>query len=145
MTHVYTLANQVIDLRKQIADLKTRLDPATGRPVLLEAGALDERLGALQNQLVNTKVRANEDSLKFGMGVDGGLADLAQIVGGDADATPTEAATAQFTKLQNEVDGYTKRWSAIVTNDIPKFQKSAGNDKFGVLVLQPPPLSGGTK
>lgn len=142
LTRVFTLANQVIDLRRQIADLKTRLDPATARPILAEAQALDERLGTLQNQLVNTKVRANEDSLKFGMGVDGGLADLALIVGGSADAVPTEAAAAQFTQLQKEVDGYAERWSTIVRTDIPKFQKAAGSDRFGVLILQPP-VSGG--
>ena len=63
----------------------------------LQQGKMDaeqvlEKLGALQNQLVNTKVRANEDSLKLGLGVDGNLADLAIIVGGNADGAPTEAS-----------------------------------------------------
>ena len=138
LTRVYDLANQVIDLRKQIADVKARVDPAKSRALVTEAQTLDERLGTLQDRLINTRVRANEDSLKFGMGVDGSLADLAIIVGGDADAVPTEASVQQFAKLKNEVDGYVKRWSDIVSSDIPRFQQSAQSAKFGVLILREP-------
>ena len=106
LTRVYSLANQVIDLRKQISEMKQRLGSN-----LSEAQALDEKLEALQKKLINTEIHANEDSLKFGMGVDGGLADLAMIAGGDADAVPTEASIKQFAKVKAEVDGYADRWS----------------------------------
>lgn len=138
LTRVYDLANQVIDLRKQIADMKARVDPVKSHSLLVEAQGLDEKLGALQNRLVNTKVRANEDSLKFGMGVDGSLADLAIIVGGDSDSVPTDAAVEQFARVEAEVDGYGKRWSTIASSDIPRFQQAAQSDKFGVLILRAP-------
>ncbi len=141
LTRVYDLANQVIDLRKQIADMKTRVDPVKSRALLTDAQGLDERLAALQDRLVNTRVRANEDSLKFGMGVDGSLADLSIIVGGDADAVPTDASVQQFAKVKSEVDGYAKRWSAIVSSDIPRFQQTAQADKFGVLILRAPAVA----
>jgi hypothetical protein len=56
------------------------------------------------------------------MGVDGSLADLAMISGGDADAVPTEASVKQFAKVKAEVDGYAERWSKIVSEDVPKFK-----------------------
>ena len=117
LTRVYGLASQVIDLRKQISEMKQRLGSN-----LPEAQALDEKLEALQKKLINTEIRANEDSLKFGMGVDGSLADLAMISGGDADAVPTEASVKQFAKVKAEVDGYAERWSKIVSEDVPKFK-----------------------
>jgi hypothetical protein len=136
LTRVYDLANEVIDLRKQLADVKQRVAPEQAKAMLLEAQALDEKLEALQNKLINVQVHANEDSLKFGLGVDGNLADLAMIAGGDADAVPTKASLQQFAKVKTEVDGYADRWSKIVNEDVPKFDSAAGNLK--VLIVRRP-------
>ncbi len=138
LTRVYRLANQVIDLRKQLADFKKRAPEPQDKQLVAEAQALDERLGALQDKLINLKVRANEDSLKFGLGVDGSLADLAMIVGGDADVAPTEASIQQFGRIKTDVDGYANRWSNIVSADVPKFQQSAEQNKIHVLILSDP-------
>ncbi|MBV9612641.1 MAG: hypothetical protein JO091_09215 [Acidobacteriaceae bacterium] len=138
LTRVYELSNQVIDLRKQVADVKKRVDAGKAKALLTEAQALDERLGALQDKLINLKVRANEDSLRFSLGVDGSLADLAIIVGGDADVAPTEASTAQFAKIKAEVDGYAKRWSGIVATDVPKFEEAAEHQKLHLLIVNVP-------
>lgn len=138
LTRVYDLSNEVIDVRKQIADMKKRVDAVSAKTVLVEAQALDERLGALQDKLINLKVRANEDSLRYSLGVDGSLALLAMDVGGDADAVPTAASAAQFEKLKTEVDGYENRWSTIVTNDVPKFEQAAQQQKVHVLIISKP-------
>ncbi len=137
LTRVYDLANAVIDLRTQLADLKKRVDPVKSKSLLIESQSLDEKLNALQDHLINLKVRANEDSLKYALGVDGDLAALAGAVAGDADAAPTEAAIAQFTKLKAEVDGYANRWDAMQTTDIPKFQQAATGQQLHVLILKP--------
>jgi photosystem II stability/assembly factor-like uncharacterized protein len=117
LSRVYALSNQIIDLRKQISDMKQRI------PVMPpDAQALDEKLEALQKKLLNTQIRANEDSLKFGMGIDGDLADLSMIAGGDTDSIPTEATLAQFAKVKAQVDAYAARWSQIVSDDLPKIK-----------------------
>ncbi len=138
MARVYDLANEVIDLRKQLAGVKNRVSTAEAKPLLVEMQALDERLTALQDKLINLKVRANEDSLRFSLGVDGSLADLAMVVGGDADTVPTAASVAQFAKLKTEVDGYAGRWESIVTNEIPKFQQAAGRENLHLLIVNNP-------
>jgi hypothetical protein len=126
-------------VRKQIADLKSRVSPDNASRMLLEAQALDERLGALQDKLINLKVHANEDSLKFGLGVDGSLADLAMIVGGDSNSVPTQASRQQFAKLQEEVAGYRKRWADIVQTDVPKFEQAAQKQDVHILILKTQP------
>ena len=138
LTRVYGVANAVIDLRTQLADMKKRLDPATSKPLLVEAQSLDEKLQALQDRLINLKVRANEDSLKYALGVDGDLASLAVAVGGDADAIPTEASLQQFAKIKAQVDGYAARWTAMQTSDIPKFQQAAEKENLRVLIIRAP-------
>ena len=92
------------------------------RTKLPEVQALDEKLGALQDRLLNLKIHANEDSLNYGLGVDGSLAYLAGVVDSDSDSAPTEAALEQFDKVKAEVEGYMKRWSDIQQSDLPTLQ-----------------------
>ena len=56
------------------------------------------------------------------MGIDGDLADLSMIAGGDTDSIPTEATLAQFAKVKAQVDAYAARWSQIVSDDLPKIK-----------------------
>ncbi len=135
LNRVYGLSNEVIDVRKQIADLKTRVDPVRAKAVLVDAQALDERLGALQDKLINLKVHANEDSLRYSLGVDGNLALLAMVVGDGADAVPSAASVDQFEKLKTEVAGYASRWESIVSNEVPKVQKAAEQENLHVLII----------
>jgi photosystem II stability/assembly factor-like uncharacterized protein len=137
LTRVYETANEVIDLRAQLADVKKRVDPVKAKALLVEAQALDEKLGALQDKLINLKVRANEDSLKFPLGVDGDLAGLAIITGGDADAAPTAAAVDRFAKVKEMVDGYQTRWNNLVADDLPRVRKVADQQNVHVLILKP--------
>lgn len=114
---MYVASNQIIDLRAQLQDLRKRLK-------LAEVQALDEKLGALQDRLLNLKIHANEDSLNYGLGVDGSLAYLAAVVDSDSDSAPTEAALKQFDKVKAEVDQYMKRWSDIQQTDLPALQRA---------------------
>jgi photosystem II stability/assembly factor-like uncharacterized protein len=117
LTRVYTAANQIVDLRAQLQDLRKRVK-------LAEVQALDEKLGALQDRLLNLKIKANEDSLNYGLGVDGSLASLALIVDSESDSTPTEAALQQFAKVKAEVEQYMKRWSDIQQSDLPALERA---------------------
>ena len=138
LTRVYGLAGEIIDLRAQIADLNKRVDPLKSKPLLVDVQALDEKLGALQDKLINLNVRANEDSLKYGLGADGSLAILAMDVEGGADTIPTEASIQQLAKLKAEMDGYVNRWESIVANDLPKVQRAAEQQNLRVLILKTP-------
>ncbi|MGA2589739.1 MAG: glycosyl hydrolase [Bryobacteraceae bacterium] len=129
LSRVYVAANQIIDLRAQLHDLEKRVK-------LAEAQALDEKLGALQDRLLNLKIKANEDSLNYPLGVDGNLAGLAAYVGGDSDSAPTEAALRQFEKVKAEVDRYMTRWSDIQHADLPAVQHAAEQQNVKALMVR---------
>ena len=125
LARVYTAANQIIDLRAQLQDLQKRVKFA-------EAQALDEKLGALQERLLNL----NEDSLNYGLGVDGSLAGLALDMGGDSDSAPTAAALQQFEKVKAEVAQYMKRWSDIQQTDLPAVQRAASQHEIKPVMVR---------
>ncbi len=129
LTRVYTAANQIIDLRAQLQDLAKHAK-------LAEAQALDEKLGALQDRLLNTRIKANEDSLVYGLGVDGSLAGLALVIGGDSDSAPTESALKQFDKVKVEVEQYMKRWSEVQQKDVPAVQHAAEQQNVRAVMVR---------
>ena len=126
LARVYAASNQIIDLRAQLQDLQKRMK-------LPEAQALDEKLGALQDHLLNLKIKANEDSLNYGLGVDGSLAMVALIIDSDSDSAPTEAALQQFDKVKTEADQYMKRWADIQQSDLPALQTAV--EQHGVKAI----------
>jgi hypothetical protein len=136
LSRVYQAADQILDLRKQLAELKERVDREKAKQILVEAQALDERLSAVQDKLINTRNRANEDSLNYGYAIDGSLAALSQVVAGDADSAPTEAAVKRFEKLKAEADGYLRRWSQILASDVPAVERTAAAESLGPLVVK---------
>ncbi len=117
LARVYAAANQIVDLRAQVRDLQKRTK-------LADAQALDEKLGALQEHLLNLKIHANEDSLNYGLGVDGSLAYLAMIVDSDSDSAPTAAALKQLEKVKAETGQYLKRWAEIQQTDVPALERA---------------------
>ena len=129
LARVYTAANQIIDLRAQLQDLQKRIK-------LAELQALDEKLGALQGHLINLKIHANEDSLNYGLGLDGSLAALALIVDSDSDSAPTEAAVQQLDKVKIEAEQYLKRWSDIQQADLPALQQAVAQRGIKPLMVR---------
>jgi photosystem II stability/assembly factor-like uncharacterized protein len=129
LARVYTAANQVIDLRAQLQDLQKRMK-------LADAQALDEKLGALQDHLLNLKIKANEDSLNYGLGVDGALAYLGLIVDSDSDSAPTDAALKQLAKVKAEAGEYIERWSAIQQHDLPVVQRAVAQQGAKALMVK---------
>ncbi len=138
LARVYEVVNEILDVKAQLADMKKRLDPVKAKPLLAKAQGLDEKLTALQDRLIDLKLRANEDSLKYGLGIDGDLASLAVAVGGDADAVPTDAALSQLAKVTAQVNGYISRWSAMMNSDIPAFDKDAAGQDVRALIIKSP-------
>jgi hypothetical protein len=147
LARVYEVVNDIVDVKTQLAELKKRVDPVKAKPLLVEAQGLDEKLTALQDRLIDLKNRANEDSLKYGLGIDGDLAALAMAVGGDADAVPTDASLAQLAKVKSQLDGYVSRWSSMVSSEIPAFDKEAASQNVHALIIKTPAVSeaGATK
>jgi photosystem II stability/assembly factor-like uncharacterized protein len=136
LSRVFDTVNQVEDVRSQVNGLKHRLpENVSTKPVASAADDLDHKLTALRDDLVQVKVKSNEDSLSYPQRVDAKLAFLAMSVGGESDSAPTEAATRQFDKLKKQVDETLNRWADIQKTDLPAFQKMASQQNIQAIVV----------
>ena len=127
LNRVHEAVNQIQDVRDQLNALKKRLVPgdSTKAAVFDGATALDAKLIAVRDPLINFKISASEDSLAYAPGIDAKLAFLSMAVSGFADAAPTESEYQEFDKLKKQTDELLANWDQVRNADITNFQKIA--------------------
>ncbi|MBZ5664562.1 MAG: glycosyl hydrolase [Acidobacteriia bacterium] len=126
LNRVYYAVNQIQDVREQLEGLKKRLVPGDPTKALFDgASALDAKLIAVRDPLINFKISASEDSLSYAPGIDAKLAFLSMAVAGFADSAPTAAQYQEFDKLKKQTDELLARWDQVRNADIATFQKVA--------------------
>ena len=136
LSRVYDTVNQVEDVRLQVNGLRKRLpDNAGTKPVLQSASDLDHKLASVRDDLIQVKIKANEDSLAYPQKVDSKLAFLALAVGDGSDSAPTEAAYRIFDKLKKQSEASLARWSEIQKNDLAAFQKMVAGQNIQAIVV----------
>jgi photosystem II stability/assembly factor-like uncharacterized protein len=136
LSRVFDTVNQVEDVRAQVNGLKRRLpENVSTKPVASAADDLDHKLTAVRDDLIQVKVKSNEDSLSYPQRVDAKLAYLALSVGSDNDSAPTEAAYRQFDKLKKQVDETLNHWADIQKTDLVAFQKMASQQNIQAIVV----------
>jgi len=126
LNRVYDAVNQIQDVREQLDGLKKRLVAGDSTTALFDgARALDARLIAVRDPLINFKISASEDSLAYAPGIDAKLAFLAMAVAGFADSAPTESQYREFDKVKKRTDELLAGWDQVRNADIANFQKLA--------------------
>ena len=135
---VYDTANQIQDVRLQLAGLKRRLpENASTKSISTSADDLDKKLVAVRDQLVNLTISANEDSLAYPPQLDAKWAYLAMDTG-SADSAPTEAEQLEFEKLKGKSAELEGRWAELQRNDLAAFQKLTAAGSLSTVVVPPP-------
>ena len=131
LNRVYEAVNQIQDVREQLDGLKKRLVPGDSSKTLFDgARALDAKLIAVRDPLINFKISASEDSLAYAPGIDAKLAFLSMAVAGFADSAPTEAQYQEFDKLKKQTEELLAHWNQVRNADIASFQKLAAEQNI---------------
>jgi hypothetical protein len=126
LNRVYDAVNQIQDLRDQVTGLKKRLGPDASAKNLLDAAtALDGKLVAVRDPLINLRISASEDSLAYVPGIDARLAFLAISVAGFADAAPTAAQMQEYESVKKATDELLAHWDQVRNTDVAAVQKLA--------------------
>jgi hypothetical protein len=138
LSRLYNAVNQIEDLRAQLAGLKKRLpENASTRPVLAAAGDLDQKMVGLRDEMIQFKIKANEDSLAYPQKLDSRLAFLALVVSDDTDSAPTQAALDQFAKVKKQADDFQAQWEAMQRTEVAAFQEMATEQNIHAIVVAP--------
>jgi hypothetical protein len=130
LNRIYSVVNQIQDVREQLAGLKKRVGPDASKALLDAADTLDAKLVAARDPLVNFKISASEDSLAYAPGIDGRLAFLSMAVAGFSDSAPTESQYQELDKLTRQTSDLLARWDQVRNSDIAAFRKLAAEQNI---------------
>jgi len=139
---LYNAVNQIQDVRLQLDGLKKRL-PDSAKPVLTAAGDLDQKLASTRDNLIQIKIKANEDSLAYPQKIDSKLAYLGLTVSDGTDSAPTESSYREFEKLKKEADDNIAHWGELQRTDLAAFQKMMEGQNIQAIVVPAGEVSGG--
>jgi hypothetical protein len=131
---------QIWDLRSQTKQLAKRLsgDPRAPRVLLTSTENLDRKMADIEERMVQTKISANEDSLRYPPGLDAKLSYLASSVSGNNDEAPTAADYQEFDQLKQQSEQVLARWASLLNSELPAFQQQMQQANIRTLIIGQP-------
>ena len=117
----------VIRIRSAKDQIKTTLSHAKeiDKAAALEKSgkALEEKLSSIEDELVNPKIKANQDVLNFPPRLDHQFVGLTTVVS-SADGAPSPAAVAYDAELRKRLADVLGRLSALLEHDLADFNRA---------------------
>ncbi|MCW5956436.1 MAG: hypothetical protein KIT61_07610 [Pyrinomonadaceae bacterium] len=131
-THAAIL--EIRDLRKQIEDLSAKLKPEQ-KDLKDKAADIVKKLTAVEEELIQTKIRSSQDALNFPIRLNNKLAALKSSVDG-GDYAPTAQAYDVYNDLSGRIDAQLGALAKIKSEDIAYFNKVFNEKGLPVIVTK---------
>ena len=129
---------QMRDLRDQIKAIDNRLKDDSRGKVIADAGkALDKKMTEVEEALVQTKAKSDEDVLNFPVRLNNDLVSIAGVVG-SADSAPTKQSYEAYDLVSKKVDEQLARWEGIVSTDVAAYNNLIRQQEIPAVVLKKP-------
>jgi hypothetical protein len=110
--------NQIRSVRSQLDALKKRLAADAGaKPVLDAADALNKKMNAVEEKIIQPKSKSGEDPLNFPIQVVDQMVALQETVE-SADTAPTAASFTVYDELNTRLEAQLSAWHEIQSKDL---------------------------
>lgn len=121
---------QIRDVRAQVLDLGGRARRlGMGEALEKRAAPLARELTALELELTNPQIKADEDDLNYEPKLDHDFTYLAGIVA-SADRRPTAGSLEVYRELKGKLDAARGRFQALLAGEVAGFSRAAGEMKL---------------
>ncbi len=130
VTETHKTINSLRDLKKQVTASVDRLSPDADKPTakgiaLKEASKpLVDSVNAVENELIQTKIKSSQDMLNFPVRLNNKLMSLGSMVAG-SDNRPTKQMMDMFLDLTARIEVQLARLKQILGEGLQKFNKAA--------------------
>jgi hypothetical protein len=129
---------QIRDVREQVNAENKRLKNDPREKTVADAGkALDRKMTAVEEELIQTKAKSGQDVLNFPVRLNNHLVALGGVVG-SADSAPTKQSYEVFAMLSQAVDEQLAKWKALVSTDVAAYNNLVKQQEVpAIMVTQP--------
>jgi len=138
VTQAHDAINQIRDIRTQITALNKRLENQPQAKAVAEAGKqLDKKMTEVEEVLVQTKAKSNQDVLNYPIRLNNYLVALGGVVE-SADSAPTQASYDVFEMLSKQLDEQLDKWKQILSTDVPTYNDGVRKQDVPALIVGKP-------
>jgi photosystem II stability/assembly factor-like uncharacterized protein len=115
---LHVAVNQIRETRAKLRTLRTwSSSNSAAKPVLDAADALETKLSSVEGRLVQVKMSASEDNLRYPNMLNEQYDTFSNVI--DSEWAPTEGERQVFAYLHAELAGELAKWHDIVSADLP--------------------------
>ena len=126
---------EIRDVRKQLEDISARLKDPSQKDLVDQAKAINTKLTAVEEVLIQTKIKAGQDALNYPIRLNNKLAALSSTVD-SYDGAPTAQSYAVYDDLSSKVDAQLAALAKIKSDDIAAFNKAFTAKSLPVIVTK---------
>ena len=134
LTATHEAILEIRDVRKQFEDLSARMKPDQ-KDLKDKAAEIVKKLTAVEEELMQTRIKSSQDALNFPIKLNNKLAALASTVDG-ADFAPTAQSFDVYNDLTGKIDVQLAILASVKTNDIAAFNKMFAEKNLPVIVTK---------
>jgi photosystem II stability/assembly factor-like uncharacterized protein len=134
LTETHEAILEIRDVRKQLEDLSARLKPEQ-KDLKDKAAAIMKNLTAVEEELIQTKIRSSQDALNYPIKLNNKLAALSSSVD-SADYAPTNQSHDVYNDLTGKIDAQLARLAQIKATEITEFNRMFGEKGLPVIVTR---------
>ncbi len=125
------------DIRKQTNDLVDRLEKHPAHDSVKSAAEkLNKKLTAIEEEIVQTKLKAEEDALNYPIKLNDKIATVAGVVS-SADSRPTQQSYDVYNELAAKLDKQIEKYKNLVSDDLARFNALVRDLAVPAVLLKP--------
>jgi hypothetical protein len=134
LTETHEAILEIRDVRKQLEDLSARFKPEQ-KDLKDKAGEIVKKLTAIEEELMQTKIKSSQDALNYPIKLNNKLAALASTVDA-ADYAPTNQSYDVYDDLVGKIDAQLAVLARVKAEDITAFNKMFAEKSLPVIVTK---------
>lgn len=134
LSETHSAILNIRDTRQQLENIAKRLKQPDDKELVVKAKDISKKLTEVEDALIQTKIRSEEDPLNFPIRLNNKLAGLGSYVD-SADGRPTAQAYIVFNDLQSQIDTQLEKLAKIKSEDIADFNKQYAAKNLPVIMV----------
>ncbi|HLX13289.1 MAG TPA: glycosyl hydrolase, partial [Bacteroidota bacterium] len=143
VTEADETVNNIRDIKKQTGDFVKKLDKQPYKKTVADSSkSLNDKLTKIENEIIQTKIKADEDALNFPIKLNDKIAGLIGVVS-SADTKPTKQSYDVYTELSAQLDAQIAKYKKVLETDLPAFDETVKKLDIPAVILKPSKESGG--
>jgi photosystem II stability/assembly factor-like uncharacterized protein len=135
LTETHDAILEMRDIRKQLDDLSGRLKDPSQKELVDRAKEIGKKLTAVEEELIQTKIKSSQDALNYPIRLNNKLAALASAVD-SADFAPTAQSYDVYNDLSGKIDAQLATFARIKSEDVAAFNRAFSEKNLPVIVTK---------